>query len=90
MTGVPVRIVLEIVLVLGLRLPKRTRRLYFRYDLSRATGRTPRRRRSCQGRASLLGLEVVDHRAVTGAAVVALAILVVGSWIWKKNAEMSR
>ena len=42
------------------------------------------------GDLTLLLARVEDLRAVAGADVVALAVLVVGSWIWKKNSRMSR
>src|ERR1700749_2637786 len=75
--GVAVRITLEVVLVLGLRLPERSSRLHLGHDLAgpKAGGldvgdrvlRDP----------PLLIIDVVDRRAVAHADVVALTVLCV-------------
>jgi hypothetical protein len=83
---VAVGILLEIVLVLVLGLPERTRRL----DLDHHRSRRPRRRRSCPSATALLVVEVVDRRAIARPEVVPLRFSVVGSWIRRTRAGRGR
>ena len=74
MTGVAVRIVLEVVLMLRFGLPEIARGCNFGDD---ATGPKTRRLDVCDGvlgDATLLVVQVVDRRAIARPAVVALTI----------------
>ena len=74
MTGVAVRIALEIILVLGHRLPKITHRPDFRDDLAGPqTGRIDVRDRVL-GDLFLLVVRVEDCRTIARAEIVALPI----------------
>src|SRR5262245_12411814 len=74
MARVPVRVLLEVVLMLGLRLPERAGGHDFGHDLPRPAARRVDLGERLLGDAPLLVVEVEDRGAVARPDVVALAV----------------
>ena len=90
MAGIAVRVALEIVLMLRFGLPEFAGRRDLRHNAAwpQAGGVDIVDCPECLVTLRLGDIE--DLRAIRSSDIVALAIHVVGSWIWKKNSRRSR
>src|SRR5690349_16877708 len=85
--GISARITLQVVLVLGLRLPELRGGHHFGDDLARPEARRLDVRDRVLGNALLFFSRVKNRRPIAGPDVVPCRSTVVGSWIWKKNSS---